>query len=150
MPGSNNQKNHYEILGVAFGASADEIRSAYRSLVGRYHPDKHQKNDLKDLAEEKLIRLNSAYETLSDPLRRAAYDRELAGGSPAIGRRSPPTQTSKNSPPRYLRPVLGLLAMAGMGLVLRFLRNPRVFALVALAVGVIWLSAVVSRDKGDS
>ena len=135
---------------MASGASADEIRSAYRSLVGRYHPDKHQKNDLKDLAEEKLIRLNRAYETLSDPQRRAAYDRELAGGRPTLGRRPRPTGTSKNAPPPYLRPVLGLLGMAGMGLALRFLGNPRVFALVALAVGAIWLAAVASRDKGDS
>jgi len=135
---------------VASGASADEIRSAYRSLVGRYHPDRHQKNDLKDLAVEKLVGLNSAYETLSDPHRRAAYDRDLAGGRPTIGRRPRPTGTSKNAAPRYLRPVLGLLAMAGMGLALRFLGNPRVFALVALAVGAIWLAAVASRDKGDS
>ena len=135
---------------MASGASADEIRSAYRSLVRRYHPDKHQKNDLKDLAVEKLVGLNSAYETLSDPHRRAAYDRELAGGRPTIGRRPRPTETSKNAPPRYLRPVLWLLVMAGMGLVLRFLRNPAVFAFVALAVGALWLAAVASRDKGDS
>ena len=140
---------------MASGASADEIRSAYRSLVRRYHPDKHQKNDLKDLAVEKLVGLNSAYETLSDPHRRAAYDRDLAGGRPTIGMRPRPTGTSKNAPQRYLRPVLlrpvlGLLAMAGMGLALRFLRNPVVFALVALAVGAIWLAAGASRDKGDS
>ena len=135
---------------MASGSSADEIRSAYRSLVGRYHPDRHQKNDLKDLAVEKLVGLNSAYETLSDPDRRAAYDRELAGGRPTIGRRPRPPATSKNAPPRYLRPVLGLLAMASVGLALRFLRNPRVFALVALGVGALWLAAVASRDKGDS
>jgi curved DNA-binding protein CbpA len=135
---------------VALEASADEIRSAYRSLVRRYHPDKHQKNDLKELAVEKLVGLNSAYETLSDPHRRAAYDRDLAGARPTIGRRPRPTGTSKNAPPRYLRPVLWLLAMAGMGLALRFLRNPAVFALVALAVGALWLAAVASRDKGDS
>ena len=135
---------------MASGASADEIRSAYRSLVGRYHPDRHEKNDLKDLAVEKLIGLNSAYETLSDPHRRAAYDRELAGETPTIGRRFRPTGTSKNAPPRYLRPVLGLLAMAVAGWALRFLHNPRVFALVALGVGALWLAAVASRDKGDS
>jgi curved DNA-binding protein CbpA len=144
--GSKNQKNHYEILGVASGASADEIRSAYRSLVGRYHPDKHQKNDLKDLAVEKLSGLNTAYETLSDPHRRAAYDRELAGGRPILGGRPRPTGTSKNAPPRFLRPVLGLLAMAGVG----FLRNPRVFAIVALGVAALWFISVASRDKGDS
>ena len=135
---------------MASGASADEIRSAYRSLARRYHPDKHQKNDLKDLAVEKLVGLNSAYETLSDPHRRAAYDRELAGDRPTLGRSPRPTGTSKNAPPPYLRRVLGLLGMAGMGLALRFLGNPRVFALVALAVGAIWLTAVASRDKGDS
>jgi hypothetical protein len=37
-----------------------------------------------------------------------------------------------------------------MGLALRFLRHPAVFALVALAVGALWLAAVASRDKGDS
>jgi curved DNA-binding protein CbpA len=99
---------------------------------------------------EKLTGLNSAYETLSDPHRRAAYDRELAGDRPTIGRNPRPTGTSKNAPPRYLRPVLGLLAMASMGFALRFLRHPVVFALVALVVGAIWLTAVASRDKGDS
>ena len=137
---------------MASAASADEIRSAYRSLVRRYHPDKHQKNELKDLAVEKLTGLNSAYETLSDPHRRAAYDRDLAGARPTIGRRPQPhpVGTSKNAPPRYLRPVLWFLTMAGMGLVLRFLRHPAIFALVALAVGALWLAAVASRDKGDS
>jgi hypothetical protein len=68
-------QNPYEILGVARNASDDEIRAAYRTLVARYHPDKHAGNPLEGLAVEKAAELNRAYEILSDPRRRAAYDR---------------------------------------------------------------------------
>ena len=57
-------RNPYEVLGLKPGASEEEIKAAYRELVKKYHPDKHQDNPLNDLAEEKLREVNEAYETL--------------------------------------------------------------------------------------
>jgi preprotein translocase subunit Sec63 len=65
----------YAVLGVARTATPDEIKAAYRELVAKYHPDRHQGNPLEELAAAKLAELNRAYEILSDPERRAAYDR---------------------------------------------------------------------------
>lgn len=69
----------YAVLGVARRASADEIKAAYRELVAKYHPDHHHGNPLEDLAADKLTEINRAYEILSDPERRSAYD----AGQPA-------------------------------------------------------------------
>lgn len=57
-------QNPYEVLGVREGASKDEIKAAYRELVKKYHPDRHQDNPLYELAEEKLREINEAYEYL--------------------------------------------------------------------------------------
>lgn len=57
--------NPYEVLGVNPGASQDEIKSAYRKLIKKYHPDQYGDNPLKELAQEKLIEINKAYEMLS-------------------------------------------------------------------------------------
>ena len=57
--------NPYEILGVKQGASQDEIKSAYRKLIKKYHPDQYGDNPLKDLAEEKIREINEAYDILS-------------------------------------------------------------------------------------
>ena len=68
------KKNYYEILGVDKKASADEIKSAYRKLAMKYHPDRNQGNEE---AAEKFKEINEAHETLSDEQKRAAYDYEL-------------------------------------------------------------------------
>lgn len=59
-------KDPYEVLGVGKNASMDEIKSAYKELIKKYHPDKYQDNPLADLAEEKLKEINEAYEYLSN------------------------------------------------------------------------------------
>jgi hypothetical protein len=64
----------YSVLGVARTANRAEIRAAYLALVAKYHPDRHQGNPLEELAGEKLVEVNRAYEMLSDAARRAAYD----------------------------------------------------------------------------
>lgn len=69
-----DKKNYYEILGVDKKASADEIKSAYRKLAMKYHPDRNQGNAE---AAEKFKEVNEAHETLSDSQKRAAYDYEL-------------------------------------------------------------------------
>ncbi len=66
----------YLVLGVDAHASQAEIRAAYRSRAWRLHPDRSREAD----AHLMFQRVNDAYATLSDPHRRAAYDRELAAG----------------------------------------------------------------------
>lgn len=57
-------KDPYKVLGVAPNASDDEIKTAYRKLARKYHPDKYADSDLKDLADEKMKEINSAYEEI--------------------------------------------------------------------------------------
>jgi len=64
------KKDFYEVLGVNKGASQADIKSAYRKLALKYHPDKNKSAD----AEEKFKEINEAYEVLSDTQKRQAYD----------------------------------------------------------------------------
>ncbi len=66
--------DYYEALGVPRTATEKEIKSAYRKLARQHHPDLHQ-GDAKKAAEEKFKTINEAYEVLSDPEKRAKYDR---------------------------------------------------------------------------
>jgi molecular chaperone DnaJ len=61
----------YEVLGVEHEASADEIKSAFRRLAQRYHPDKNPSDD----TAQRFKEINSAYQILGDPEKRAAFDR---------------------------------------------------------------------------
>src|SRR5262245_51853829 len=65
------KRDYYEVLGVERGASAEDIKKAYRKLAVKFHPDK---NPGDKAAEEKFKELGEAYEALADPQRRAAYD----------------------------------------------------------------------------
>src|SRR5712672_738284 len=65
-------RDYYQTLGVPKTASEDEIRSAFRKLARKYHPDVAKD---KKTAEEKFKEINEAYEVLSDPEKRKKYDR---------------------------------------------------------------------------
>ena len=78
-------KDYYAVLGVARDASADDIKKAYRKLARKYHPDVSTEPD----AAQRMSEVNEAYAVLSDPEKRAAYDR-LAQGHRAGQSFTPP------------------------------------------------------------
>ena len=65
------KRDYYEVLGIPRSASQDDIKSAFRNLARQYHPDVNKAPD----AEERFKEINEAYGVLSDPEKRAAYDR---------------------------------------------------------------------------
>ncbi len=67
------KRDYYDILGVAKGASVDDIKRAYRTLALKYHPDRVSADQKKE-AEEKFKELSEAYAVLSDPQKRSVYD----------------------------------------------------------------------------
>ncbi|HQA50344.1 MAG TPA: molecular chaperone DnaJ [Syntrophomonadaceae bacterium] len=67
-----SKRDLYEVLGLSRDASAEEIKKAYRQLARKYHPDVNREDPN---ASEKFKEISEAYEILSDPQKRAAYDR---------------------------------------------------------------------------
>ncbi|MCX6757954.1 MAG: DnaJ domain-containing protein [Candidatus Nomurabacteria bacterium] len=66
-------KDYYEVLGVNKSATKDELKTAFRKLAHKHHPDKNKGDD------KKFKEINEAYQTLSDDTKRAQYDRFGAG-----------------------------------------------------------------------
>ena len=66
-----NKRDYYEVLGVERTATPPEMRSAYRKLAAKYHPDV---NPGDHAAEEKFKEINEAHEVLSSPEKRSVYD----------------------------------------------------------------------------
>jgi curved DNA-binding protein CbpA len=69
--GMRGERDYYEVLGVAPGASAEEIKKAYHRLAFQCHPDRNWESEE---AHEEMERINEAYAVLSDPIKRREYD----------------------------------------------------------------------------
>ena len=115
---------HYDTLKVSRDAPIEVIQAAYRSLARKYHPDHSRGRTSHDEAAMKAI--NAAYEILSDPARRSAYDRHLAQNlsdpSSATRRR----HTDHNQPTDNFRRTLVtiLISVCYFGAAFIMLRNP--------------------------
>jgi molecular chaperone DnaJ len=84
------KRDYYEVLGVPKNASEDDIKKPYRKHAMKHHPDRNQGDSAKK-AEEKFKECKEAYEMLSDPQKRAAYDQYgHAGVDPNMGGRHGP------------------------------------------------------------
>jgi curved DNA-binding protein CbpA len=104
------ESNYYELLGVSSGADQDQIRKAFRERVRGCHPDRvaNLDEDLRKLAEEKMVGLNEAYSVLRNPARRAAYDHRFAGNSTTSVASAPSAATERvPSAPATPRPRSG-------------------------------------------
>lgn len=112
-------RDYYDILGVSKNASKDEIRKAYRKQALEWHPDRNKSSN----AEKKFKEINQAYEILSDPEKKAAYDQFghtafSAQGGPAPGWQGFPgggqTRTYRQGPFTYTYTTFGGGAPGGM------------------------------------
>lgn len=85
----STKTDYYDILGVSKGASADEIKKAYRKQALEWHPDRHK--DDKEAAEKRFKEINEAYQILSNPQKKTTYDNyghdafTPGGGNPFAG-----------------------------------------------------------------
>ena len=81
--------DYYDILGISKSATADEIKKAYRKQALEWHPDRHK--DDKEAAEKRFKEINEAYQVLSNPQKKAAFDQyghaafTPGGGNPFAG-----------------------------------------------------------------
>lgn len=78
--------NHYQILGVSQNASLTEIKSAFRQLAKKYHPDRNSSSD----AANKFLQIKKAYDVLSNSRLRFRYDQMLKGYTASSRVSSPP------------------------------------------------------------
>ena len=92
-------KNPYEVLGVSETATDEEIKTAYRNLAKKYHPDNYNDSPLADLAEEKMKEINEAYDMICDMRRNGSSSYSSTG---TYGTDSSYTRTSYPDVRQYI------------------------------------------------
>ena len=147
--------DHYLVLELKPGSPMAEVKSQYRRLAKRYHPDLHG-NDAR--SQEKFRRVNTAYEFLSDPARKAAYDARLSSPLPASNAASPkatpPKASAKQGAPRPSRPPTYTRAARNpFDALLEVKASPSVWfggtafaVLILLGIGFCWENGVGDQE----
>jgi len=140
--------DYYSILQVHPKAEKEIIDVAYRRLASKYHPDVSQVSN----AAERMKQINTAYEVLSDPVKRAVYDADR-GVAPSMD--TPPDAVTRS---RYrIGTRRALLIAAGLAIlaVLAFRLGPALLSLVPKLVVVlvvislgVWLLFTLTKPKG--
>jgi hypothetical protein len=90
------REDPYRVLGLPYDATADDVRTAFRRLARELHPDRNRRPD----AAIQFQRAQAAYDTLRDPMRRAAVDAARAAPPPRAGARAVPSPQSPRTPAR--------------------------------------------------
>ena len=140
------EPTHYDTLEVSAQASPEVVRAAYRSLIQRFHPDRRP-GDMQ--AAERAAAITAAYEVLSDPKRRAAYDQTLAAGAAdaaSSGPRGAASATRPSEGPRLRpRPTPVPPAPSGTG------GSRRLWLALAAPVigGAVWLAIAQPDPQAD-
>ena len=132
-----SQPDYYRILGVEETATAEQIRTAYRSLARKLHPDRVTELSSRRQAEIRMAVVNEAWQVLGDPKRRSNYDRER---NPVTQIESPQFSTVTSDPFNDIQ------VSAATGCALRF--GPVVLA-VGVLIGLLVVTALASGN-GDS
>jgi len=91
-------RTYYQLLGIPATAAGDDVKSAFRKEIARYHPDKvhHLGPELQQIGSRRAAELTEAYRVLMDPVARAAYDASLANGT---GATAPPSPAAARTAP---------------------------------------------------
>ena len=91
----------YKVLGVSPNATDDEIKTAYRELAKKYHPDNYAESPLADLASEKMKEINEAYDTIMNDRRPALITADISrtatAGIRAATSRALPMEEAQNT-----------------------------------------------------
>jgi curved DNA-binding protein CbpA len=96
----------YTILGVTAKASDDDLYHAFRGLVRQHHPDTRASSESDNDADQRLQAILTAYATLRDPIRRAAYDRTRARPATANRAQQPRPTAPQTSAPIRVGPAI--------------------------------------------
>lgn len=73
-------RDPYEVLGISPNATDDEVKTAYRNMARKYHPDNYADNPLSELAQEKMQEINDAYDAIVRARKNGGYHQQAPGG----------------------------------------------------------------------